>query len=126
MAFDYTASAATAQRLLAQFGQTVSLSKTIPGAFDPVTGASTGDVTVTQSATAVLLDYSLQESGARFAEGTMIRTGDKKCIIGPAVTWAPDEMTTLTDVAGVVWQLEIVRTLAPAGIPVLYTANATR
>lgn len=126
MAFDYSASAATAQRLLAQFGQAVTLSKTTPGAFDPVTGTSSGDVTVTQSATAVLLDYSLQESGARLAEGVLIRAGDKKCLIGPVVDWAPDEMTTLTDAAGVVWQLETVRTLAPAGLPVLYTANATR
>jgi hypothetical protein len=126
--FDYAASAELATRLLTQFGQTVTLTKTIPGTYNPVTGTSTGDTTATQTCMAVLLGYNLHESGARYAEGTMIRVGDKKCLIeAEGLAWGPDEATKLTDATGQAWQLEVVRTLAPAGTPpVLYTANATR
>jgi hypothetical protein len=127
MAYDYAPLAATAQRLLALFGQSVTLSKTTPGAYDPVTGETTGATTATQTAFSVLLDYSLQESGAKFADGSQVRVGDKKCLIeAKGLAWAPDELTTLT-AGGVIWQIEKLRTLAPAGTPaLLYTANATR
>lgn len=128
MAYDYAPLAATAQRLLALFGATVTLKKTTPGAYDPVTGETGSPTTATQTASAVLLDYSLQESGAKFADGSQVRVGDKKCLIeAKGLAWAPDELTTLTDTAGVIWQIEKIRTLAPAGTPaLLYTANATR
>lgn len=126
MAFDYTPIAATASSLLAQFGQAVTLSRTIPGTYDPVTGEETGATTATQAARAALLEYTLQESGAKFADGSQVRVGDKKCLIEAGLDWPPDETTTLTDAAGVIWQIEKLRTLAPSGVPVMYTANATR
>jgi hypothetical protein len=127
MAFDYSPIAATAASLLAQFGQTVTLSKITPGTYDPVTGGTTGGTTATQTASAALLDYTLQESGAKFADGSQVRVGDKKALIeAEGLAWAPDESTTLIDAAGVIWQIEKLRTLAPSGVAVLYTANATR
>lgn len=126
--FDYAASAATASRLLAKFGQDVTLSKTTPGDYDPVTGESSDPVTVAQTASAVLLDYSAKESGARFADGSQVMIGDKKCLIeAKGLNWPPDALTVLTDAAGTAWQIDQVRELAPAGAPVvMYTANATR
>lgn len=126
MAFDYVASAGTAAALLDNFGQTVTLTKVTPGYYDPATGMTWPDSELSQTVKAVLLDYSLQESGAQFADGSMIRVGDKKCLIAPNVSWAPDEATKLTDAAGTVWQIDNLRILAPAGVPVLYTARATR
>lgn len=127
MAFNYSPIAATALAILADKGQSVTLSKVTPGTYDPVTGETTGAATATQAAAAVLLDYSLQESGAKFADGSQVRVGDKKCLIAAdGLAWAPDEATTLTDAAGVVWQIEKLRTLAPSGLAILYTANATR
>ena len=127
MAFDYSPIAATAATLLAEFGQTVTLSKVTPGAYDPVTGTYGPGTTATQTASAALLDYSMRESGASFADGSQVRVGDKKCLIEAAgLDWPPDEATTLTDAGGVVWQIEKLRTLAPSGVAVLYTANATR
>ena len=38
MAFDYAKAAGTAQRLLANFGQTVTLTRATAGTYDPVTG----------------------------------------------------------------------------------------
>ena len=127
MPFDYSPLAELAAGLLLEFGQMVTLTRTVPGTYDPVTGATTGDVEQTQTARAALLDYSLQESGAKFADGSMIRTGDKKCLIeAHGLAWAPDETTILTDSAGVAWQLERIQTVAPAGTAVLHKANGTR
>ena len=127
MAFDYSPLATTAATLLAQFGQTVTLTKVTPGAYDPVAGQYAEGTTATQTASAVLLDYSMREAGASFADGSQVRVGDKKCLIEAAgLDWPPDESTTLTDAGGVVWQIEKLRTLAPSGAALMYTANATR
>lgn len=127
MTFPYSASAQTALRLLNQFGQAVTLSRTVPGGYDPATGVTQPDTVQTQPAKAALLDYNLIGSGQQFADGSMIRIGDKRCLIAAAgLAWAPDEMTALIDVLGATWQVEKLSTLAPAGVPVLYKANATR
>lgn len=122
--FDYIASAATASRLLAKFGQVVTLSRGTPGVYDPVTGDTTGGGVESQTASAVLLPYKL---GDAFADGALVNVGDRKCLIEAAgLDWEPDALTTLTDAGGEAWQLERVETLAPAGTAVLHTANATR
>lgn len=127
MPFDYAKAAGTAQQLLAKFGQTVTLTRATAGTYDPVTGEETGGGAQTQTAWAVLLDYNLSESGARFADGSQVAIGDKNIIIeAKGLAWAPDALAALTDVTGRVWQLEKVRELAPAGVPVLYQANGTR
>lgn len=127
MAFNYSPLAETAASLLLQFGQTVTLTLVTPGAYDPVTGTNAPGTTQTQTAAAVLLDYSLKESGAKFADGSQVKVGDKKCLIEAAgLAWAPDALTTLTDVDGTIWQIEKLRTLAPSGAAIMYTANATK
>lgn len=126
MAFDYSASAATAAALLDNFGQTVTLTRTTEPAYDPITGAYTPGGTTTASAKAALFDYTLQESGAQFADGSVIRVGDKKILIQSGLAFAPDEMTTVTDASGVAWKIDNVRVLAPAGTPVLYIARGWR
>lgn len=125
MSFDYAKSAATAQRLLARFGQRVTLKRKSAGQYDPVTGEETPGIEAVQQAAAVLLDYSYQGSGEQMAEH--IRKGDKRILIeAKGLQWPPDALTLLEDASGGVWQLEMVRTLAPAGLPVMYEANGTR
>lgn len=129
MPFDYSPLAELAAGLLLEFGQTVTLTRTTDGQdYDPATGTwGVPPGEQTQTARAALLDYSLQESGAKFADGSMIRTGDKKCLIeAHGLAWAPDETTILTDAAGVAWQLERIQTVAPSGAAVLHKANGTR
>lgn len=124
MAFDYAKAAGTAQRLLAKFGQTVTLTRAVAGTYDPVTGEETGSGSQTQTAWAVLLSYRADDG---FVDAGMVAIGDKKIIIeAKGLAWAPDALTTLTDSTGRVWQLEKVRELAPAGPVVLYQANGTR
>lgn len=121
MSFDYAASAATAAALLDNFGQTVTLSRIVPGTYDPATGTMTPDTEQAQTVRAVVLPYK----DGDYLDGT-VRVGDRRALIAPNVAWAPDATTKLTEAGGTVWQLENVAPLAPAGAAVLYKANATR
>lgn len=119
--FDYSASAATAAALLDNFGQTVTLSRVVPGAYDPGTGTVTPDTEQSQGVKAVILPYK----DGDYLEGT-VNAGDRRALIAPNVQWPPDAATKLTEANGTVWQLENVTPLAPAGVTVLYKAHATR
>lgn len=121
MAFDYPASAATAAALLDNFGQTVTLKRIVPGGYDPDTGIVAPDTEQTQAVRGVVLPYK----DGDYLDGT-VKAGDRRALIAPNVDWAPDETTTLTEASGAVWQLENVAAVAPAGVPVLYKANATK
>lgn len=121
MSFDYAASAATAAALLDNFGQTVTLSRVVPGSYDPATGEMTPDSEQAQTVKAVVLPYK----DGDYLEGT-VNAGDRRALIAPNVSWAPDASTHLTEANGTVWQLENVTAVAPAGVPVLYKAHATR
>ena len=125
--YDYLPLQKTARALLEKFGQVVTLEKAGEGStYDPVTGEHTGATKLTATAFAALFDYSLQNSGAQFADGTNVRIGDKDCLI-EASDFVIDESTTLTDSEGVTWQLEKVRKVAPAGAPVvIWQANGKR
>lgn len=123
MTFNYARAAETALRLLTTFGQSVTMTRTVVGGYDPNTGVTSPDQVTTATVKAALLPYS---NGDKLAAGGMVKAGDCKAYIAPGAAFAPDALTTLTDSAGVVWQLESVETLAPAGVAVLYTANATR
>lgn len=127
MAFAYAPLAATARRLIDSFGQPVTLTRRTAGTFDPVTGAVTGAADETQAAVAVLLDFTAAESGQAMTEGTQVRQGDKKMLIAAeGLIWAPDELTKVTDAAGTVWGISNMKTLSPAGTPLVYTARAFR
>ena len=121
MTFDYNASAATAAALLDRFGQTVTLTRTVAGGYDPVTGVVSPDSEQTQQVKAVILPYK----DGDYLEGT-VNAGDRRALIAPNVQWAPDAATRLTEASGTVWQLESVTPLAPAGTTVLYKAHATK
>lgn len=123
MTFPYARAAETANRLLANFGQTVTLTRTVAGGYDPATGETSPDVVQTSTVKAAILPYS---NGDKLAAGGMTKAGDRNAYIAPGAAFALDSLTRLTDAAGVTWQLESVESLAPAGVPVLYTANATR
>lgn len=115
MAFDYSASAATAAALLGNFGQTVTLTRTSEPTYNPITGAYTPGGTTTASAKAFLLPVG-DEAGKQFGESGVVRVDDRKVIADAAF----DEMTKITDAAGTVWTVVNAVALAPAGTAVLY------
>lgn len=126
MATFYERMAATALRLIAQFGQTGTISDVTPGTYDPETGATTGDTPISQSAQLILLDYSLQESGAKYNEGTQVIAGDKKIVIAAqGLAWAP-MLTSRITADGAVWQVVNIKVSNPAGTPLVYEIHGRK
>jgi hypothetical protein len=119
MAFDYTNSNATATRLLAKFGRSVTHTIRTAGTYDPATGLITVTET-TQSATAALFDY-----GTKDIDGTLIVMGDKRALIAANITTMPKPDDTLT-VGSVVWTIKQVNELNPAGTSVMYEAQVRK
>ena len=110
-AFNYTATAATALRLLTNFGATATLKRQTAGAYDTATGIAA--VTVTSlSATAAVFDYP-----AHYIDGTLILQGDYRALM--ASTPVPKQGDILTW-NSVDYTIIAAKAIAPAGTVVLY------
>ena len=115
MSFNYTASAATAARLIQRFGSAVTMGRSVPGAYNPATGAPAAPTVTSQTVQAVVLDFP-----QRYIDGTLIRAGDRRVLVSAVGTTAPLAGDTLT------WNSQAlvvvsVKELGPAGTAVLYT-----
>lgn len=125
MAF-YDDMAAVALELITEFGQAGTISDVTPGTYDPATGETTGDTPITQTAQMILLDYSLQESGAKYNEGTQVLAGDKKILIAAqGLAWAP-MMTSRITADSAVWQVVNIKVSNPAGTPLVYEIHGRK
>lgn len=125
--FDYAEAQADALELIAEFGQSVTLTRSVPGAYDTATGTTGAATVTTQTVLAVEEAYH-----ARSIDGTLILAGDKKLLVSPltaagAAISAPKAEDTVTfsgDASP--WTVKSVEALAPAGTPVLYTLQLRR
>lgn len=117
MTFDYTKNAATALRLLTKFGRDVTLTREVTGAYDPSLSAAPVTVT-TETRKAALFDYDRINFGETLQDGTRIQAGDRRCLMGTGGS-APTTFDSVT-VGGVKYPIKVVKTLSPAGTPVLY------
>lgn len=108
---NYTASAATAARLLAKYGQAVTLRQVVQGAYDPATGTTSQTVTDVQRNGAVF-DY-----GTGTVDGTLIQQGDKQLYMEPGVV---PSMQHRVIVGGVEYGIVTIKEINPAGVPILY------
>lgn len=110
----YTRLAATALALLAKYGQDVTLVRLTQGAYDPATS--------TQAKTETLLTFKgaifdWDDEGDTEGDRDLIVSSDKKLLLEPAAApTAEDKML----VGGVRYNIVALKTLAPAGTPVLY------
>lgn len=111
MTFNYTSTAATATRLLKRFGAAATLKRTVPGAYDPVTGAATPTVT-SLATTAVVLAFD-----QKYIDGTLILRGDQQVYFAPGVV--PRQGDVLTWQA-LDYQVIAVKPVSPAGTVVLF------
>lgn len=122
----YDDMAATAAELIAEFGQPVTLTHSVPGAYDTETGTSAAATVTTQACLGVEEAYS-----ARSIDGTLILAGDKKLMLsvettaGTAVT-APAVEDTVTFADASVWTIKAVEPLSPGGTALLYTLQLRR
>lgn len=112
----YSDMAQTAHDLLVEFGQSVTLTRLTPGAYDPNTGTATV-VKTTQSGKGAVLDY-----GNRDIDGTIVKTGDRNLIlsaIGLVLPLVGDEVT----VGATIYKITNVKPLSPAGVLVIAECN---
>lgn len=114
MSFDYAKTAATAHRLLLNFGSTAKLRRQTAGAYNPSTG--TAAITTTEFDTvAVVFDYD-----QKYIDGTLVKQGDKQAYLDPSYAPAQgDEFTW----QGTKYQVVSYKAISPAGVPVLYEAQ---
>lgn len=120
MAF-YDDMAAVALELITEFGSEQTLRDVTAGVYDDISGTwTTPPSDISQPAQLILLDYTLQESGQQYAEGSEIRQGDKKIIIAAKGLAWPPALTTKVDVGGVLWQIVNIKEANPAGTPLVY------
>lgn len=122
----YADMAATSADLIAQFGQAVTVTRSVPGSYDPATGGVGSPTVTTQDCLAVEDAYR-----AREIDGTLIRAGDKRLMLSPAVVTgaavtAPETTDTVTFADGSVWAIKAVEPLSPGGTALLYTLQLRR
>ncbi|MCY1388624.1 hypothetical protein D9M71_33990 [compost metagenome] len=122
----YEEMADVALELIGEFGQTGTLTDVTPGSYDPVTGETTGDATLAQSAQMILLDYTLQESGVKYADGSQVQSGDKKILIAAKGLEWPPRLSTRVAADGADWQVVNVKEANPAGTPLVYELQGRR
>lgn len=118
MQFDYSRPRATADRLIAKFGQVGAIRRTVTTGGDPWNPGSGTTETTNYPATLVMLDYE-----AREVDGSLIRATDKKVLVSADVSVEPAESDQLV-VGGTALEIVSVKPLSPAGTVVLYEVQA--
>ncbi len=108
----YSEMAATASEMLSEFGQTVTITHTSDGTYDPATGATT-PATNTFTAKAAIFDVAQED-----IDGTLIRAGDE--LAYTEAVQKPVTGDTMTDAGGTTYTVLKVKGTAPAGLAVLY------
>lgn len=104
---------AVAQRLLAKYGQSMTLSRDTPGSYDPATATVT-NTTTTAADSGVIFPYA---DGLSMVEGSLIQRGDQQVFINIATAPRPADRLT---VGAKVYNVINVKEIAPAGTSVLY------
>ncbi|WP_047301253.1 hypothetical protein [Pseudomonas fluorescens] len=111
----YDRMAATALRLITQYGQPVTLRETTTPEYDPDNPGG-GDAVIEQTAQGILLDFT----GLEFQNDTLIVRGDKKLKVAAlGMAWAPKPLIA-AEVQGKAWTVINVKEINPAGTPLLY------
>ena len=122
----YTDLRSTADTLLRDKGQAMTLTQIAAGAYDPDTGTST-PTEAEHPVRGAVFDYSERTiAGSATADGTLIQAGDRKVLLsaqGLTVVPAPGWKLTI---GAVVWQIVNVKTSDPGGVAVLYTLQVRR
>lgn len=127
MAF-YDEMADMALEMLAEFGQTIQLCRTVGGDYDPDTGTSGGS-TETQDATVVILPASngtVQAFDIRYENGTLIEQNLRALTIAAKdLAWVPISGDKAT-FDGSDWTFIGCTPVNPAGTSVVYKAAVKR
>lgn len=107
--------AATADEILREFGAASTLTRTVPGTYDPATGGTTPDATTVYPCT--MASFPIDD---KWIDGTRILTGDEEAylsVIGLGDPLPGDKIPW----RGATYAVVNAKVLAPAGQAVLYT-----
>lgn len=116
---NYASLQATSRRLLAKFGQSITLTQQTASEYDADTGGVTS-TTVTTIDNGVILPYS---NGIQNATGSLIQQGDAQILIQCDVVPKPNDTLTIQSQ---VWTIINVKALEPSGINLLYECHVRR
>lgn len=106
--------AATAARLLARFGQPVTLSRAATGAYDPATSGVTSAAPTALTRRGALFDFA---AGVTNLRGNLVQATDRQLLLEAG------EAPALTDsivIGGQTFTIVSIGELNPAGVPVMY------
>ncbi|MEN9924157.1 MAG: hypothetical protein RL268_283 [Pseudomonadota bacterium] len=116
-----TAQRLSADRMIAAYGQAVTLTRRAAGAYNTATGTA-AITTSTQTGKGVILPFG---QGIRKQGGTAVTAADRLCYLsglnsaGAALT-EPKVDDTLTDANSAVYTITEVSPLEPAGLAIMY------
>ncbi|WP_223464858.1 hypothetical protein [Pseudomonas sp. GL-RE-26] len=113
----YDRMAATALRLISQYGMAVTLRTVTPGGYDPELGETTPETITEQVGQGILADYT----GLEFQANSLIKQGDKKLkLAAKGLTSAPSLLSKVI-ADGKTWSIvPPLKEINPAGTPLLY------
>lgn len=110
---NYTQLKATARKLLKDFGQLMTITRDVAGAYDPNTGTQS-NTQLTYADYGVVLPYA---EGSSSVADSLIQQGDRQVFI--QISTEPKTTDKIT-IAGAIYNIIAVKPLEPAGINVLY------
>jgi hypothetical protein len=113
----YDRMAATALRLITQYGLTITLRTVTPGGYDPELGETTPEIVAEQVGQGILIDFT----GLEFQSNSLIKQGDKKLkLAAKGLTSAPSLLSKVI-ADGKTWSIvPPLKEVNPAGTPLLY------
>jgi hypothetical protein len=114
----YSSLASRAEKLIAKYGQTVTLTRANAGAVDPVTGAASSAASTVLTTKGVIIDYS-----EGIANGVNILMGDNRVLLSSKVEPKNDDVVTVSNGS---YKVISVKILSPAGIVVMYELQVRR
>ena len=126
---DYQQDAIDAEATLREEGAIITLSWKVPFKYNPANPGELAPPPVTVRAAGVVLPYSSRVIGTQ--TDSLIRAGDQQLLLAaidvdgnPMIEPPPEASALLAD--GSTWTVKNPRTLAPAGIPVMFDITLRR
>lgn len=108
----YTGLASTAKSLLSKYGQTVTLTRSVSGTVDPITGIGTAGTSTSFTANGAVLMFSkslIDGTNILATDKRVLIDSDNKPMINDVITTSGGDLTVLA-----------VNAIAPSGQAVIY------
>ncbi len=114
---------ATVAAKLKQKGQQMTLTRTTPGVFDPVTGSPGTPTVQVWTVYGIMVNFSslVRYGGSNFVPQTMVLSGDKQAKISAGVVVPlPGDVLHAN---GADWTIIVLDSVSPAGVDYLYNCH---